>query len=123
MNAEALAHAAKACRAAAQLAMRDADCVDRMIYKCSDAGAGMRRNADALRDRAIGLTVAATFMARCAAQPKIAGMLADLEGGAVFSSVTSSPPEPMPARRSLVSRVLALIGHDPGRRQHEGRAA
>lgn len=81
MNAEALTHAAKACRESADFLTRAADDADVFLHRCPDAGAGMRQVSNEMRARAIGLKVAAAFLDRCARFPLLLALLGALETG------------------------------------------
>lgn len=116
MNAEALTHAAKACRESSDVLLKAADDADVFLHRCPDAGTGMRRVSDEMRARAIGLKVASAFMARCARAPGLERVLSALEAGADVYVVMPADPvvvvdeeDPAP-RPTLGQRIRALIG-------------
>ena len=117
MNGEALAHAAKACRESARLLRDEADRIDVAIHRCPDAGAGMRAVADDIRARAIGLTVAASFMTRCARVATLTDALSALEAGhdvyvvpGKGNVVVAGEEQPAQARLTLRARVVRMLG-------------
>ena len=92
MNAEALAHAAKACRESADVLTKAADDADVFLHRCPDAGRGMRHVSDQMRDRAIGLKVASSFLGRCVRDPRLVEVLVALEAGDdVYGAPASAP--------------------------------
>lgn len=91
MNAEALAHAAKACRQTSEAEMSAADAAEQFLHGCPDAGLGLRRVPIEMRDRAIGLKVASSFLTRCERFPEIAHLLTALESGADVYVVRFKP--------------------------------
>lgn len=92
MNAEALAHAAKACRESADVLTKAADDADVFLHRCPDAGRGMRHVSDQMRDRAIGLNVAKAFLSRFGLHPRLLDVLAALEAGQDVLIVPASAP-------------------------------
>lgn len=119
MNAEALTHAAKACRESADFLTRAADDADLLLHRAPDAGCGMRQASNDMRARAIGLKVAAAFLARCAKAPGLSEALFAIELG---SDVIIVPPgrevvvrnhEQPPAPPTLRARVRSLVARLP----------
>ena len=116
MNAEALTHAAKACRESSDVLLKAADDADVFLHRCPDAGTGMRRVSDEMRARAIGLKVASAFLARCSRAPQVLEVLGAVEAGADVYAVMPADPvvvrdEEDPAQRpTLAQRIRALIG-------------
>ena len=115
MNAEALTHAAKACRESADFLTRAADDADVFLHRCPDAGAGMRQASNEMRARAIGLRVAAAFLERCVRFPEVSHLLSALESGADVYVVRSEPAivvrveEKPAALPTLKQRARALL--------------
>lgn len=116
MNAEALAHAAKACRESSEFLDRAADDADVLLHRVPDAGSGMRRASNDMRARAIGLRVAASFLARCAQAPGLNEALLAIEMGADVIVVPAGRvvvvrnDEQPAAPPTLGARVRALVG-------------
>jgi hypothetical protein len=115
MNAEALAHASKACRESADVLTKAADEADVFLHRCPDAGRGMRQVSDEMRTRAIGLKVAAVFLARCTQFQNLDEALTAVErGGHVYVVPFTAPvvvrdDEDAPAPPTLRERISRLL--------------
>jgi len=114
MNAEALQHAAGCCRTAARQAQAAADRADVVLHRVPAAGRGFRREVDQLRDYATGLTVSASFMARCARFPEIEDALSALERGDTLVPCSARSVKAVVVRNDekpvLLARLRSVIG-------------